>query len=698
MGGETARVVRGSDSLWVLVAKGDDPFVALRAAYFGETDYELEKGASGGLFGARSLLGDYRVAIDCEFRGFPTVRLKCWLTPRADLLNTNWPRDLFPVGPGMDPMRAGGKVEAAQRGLNSGLLFLHMESPKRDLLYWQDLTSLNPFFEDSGTKPDGAVGGHWPELGFQLPQAEKKTQVPARPIRAGVEYQVADTLLCIGQREEKGEQALSQSFIRLAGRAFDELARPATEFRDWPRLAEQTLRDLNNAPTASVAHYGHRYAHPYNGAEYPDIMCQCTLGASVAEFGAWKGKEPAFVRTATAGLRKFYDPSLRTLRRYLPNVGKDKDRDAVDSWYLYHPLVSLGRLARLGHGPARRLLLDSVDYGIKVAHHFHYRWPIQFKVDNFDIITRDRGDGSGQTDVGGLYAYSMLQLFEITNDKRFVDEARNAIDAAQGMRFELNYQANLTAWGAAACLRLWRITAEQVHLRQSYIYLASFFHNCAGWESEIGLAKLYRNFLGATALHDAPYMAMFECMDSFAAFEEYLRDTGPDVDRAAVQLVTQYCKYALDRAWFYFPKHLPAKVLAKKDIRNGSIDRKLAFPVEDLYVDGQPAGQVGQEIYGAGAAFIFASRCFHRFDGAPFAFFCDHFLMSLVQKSEQSLEITPIGVQGYPARLRVMKIPRRALPKLEVIGSDGPIGPMASERARWIDHEISGAGPTIIQW
>ena len=28
------------------------------------------------------------------------------------------------------------------------------------------------------------------------------------------------------------------------------------------------------------------------------------------------------------------------------------------------------------------------------------------------------------------------------------------------MRFELNYQANLTAWGASACVRLWRITND----------------------------------------------------------------------------------------------------------------------------------------------------------------------------------------------------------------------------------------------
>lgn len=41
----------------------------------------------------------------------------------------------------------------------------------------------------------------------------------------------------------------------------------------------------------------------------------------------------------------------------------------------------------------------------------------------------------------------MLQAFELTDDKRFLDEARAAIDAAIGLRFNVKYQANLTAWG-----------------------------------------------------------------------------------------------------------------------------------------------------------------------------------------------------------------------------------------------------------
>jgi hypothetical protein len=242
-----------------------------------------------------------------------------------------------------------------------------------------------------------------------------------------------------------------------------------------------------------------------------------------------------------------------------------------------------------------------------------------------------------------------------------------AIDASRGIRFELNYQANITAWGAAACLRLWRITNEEVYLRQSYLFLASFFHNTAIWESEIGHAANYSNFLGVTALHDAPYMALYECFDSFTAFESYLKDCGPDVDPSVRLLLSEYCRYALDRAWYYYPDALPPEAISPTQREmNGHIDRALSFPVEDLYVDGQQAGQVGQEVYGAGAAFVFASRCFHTVRDAPFRIFCDHFLLASERPADRSLSFQLGGGEGFKAMVALLPVGRAALPEFTV--------------------------------
>jgi hypothetical protein len=335
-------------------------------------------------------------------------------------------------------------------------------------------------------------------------------------------------------------------------------------------------------------------------------------------------------------------------------------------------MLSLGRLAIDGDKKAKRLFLESIDYGIESAHHFKYKWPIQYNITDRSVITAARDDeGLGQTDVGGIYAYVMLQAFELTDDKRFLDEARAGIDATRGMRFELNYQANLTAWGAAACLRLWRITNEKAYLNQAYVFLASFFHNNAMWESEIGYAKHYKNFLGVTALHDAPYMAMYECFDSFAAFERFLKDSGPDLLPAVRMLLSEYCRYALDRAWYYYPDALPEDAIETDNVRNSYVDRNLSFPVEDLYVDGQKAGQVGQEIYGAGGAFIFASRAFHSVIGAPFRIFCDHFLLASDRPSETALSFQLGGGEGCTARLCLLRTGRAKLPEFTVTTMDG---------------------------
>ena len=50
-----------------------------------------------------------------------------------------------------------------------------------------------------------------------------------------------------------------------------------------------------------------------------------------------------------------------------------------------------------------RLFLDSVKFGIKVAQHFKYVWPVQYHLGTLDIINGNRKPGEGgQTDVAGF--------------------------------------------------------------------------------------------------------------------------------------------------------------------------------------------------------------------------------------------------------------------------------------------------------
>ena len=698
------QIMASEDSLWAVVRREGKGGLALRAAFLPLpfTCTAVETGErEAAKFRVQSALGEHVVVFETARDELERLRTTVRFTPAEPLLVPFLPRDVYPLDTKDDPLGATGVVEAAQRGLNVGVLYFRMEEPAfGSVLYLQDFTPLNDYFLMTKTTPDGAVGGLWPELGYRPPTPPESGTPPCDPLKPGVEVVLSDAILVFRNDAPSDERDAGRHFLQLLGAAYEMIERPQTEYHDWVGRAEKTLHDLKHAPEATVRHYGHRYLHPYTAAEYPDSMVQLAVLTAVHAWGKWNGKPDRFERELAAGLSKFFDPKLKTLRRYLPNVGDDKEADAVDSWYLYHPLLNLGILAIDGDAAARKLFLDCLDYGIKAAHHFDYKWPVQYDVTDFSVITDTApADGRGQTDVGGIYAWVMLQAFELTDDKRYLDEARAAIDAAIGLRFDINYQANLTAWGAAACMRLWRITNRDVYLNQSYIYLASFFHNSVIWQSRIGNAQSYSTFLGVTCLQDAPYMAMYECFDSYVAFERYLDDSGPDLEPAVRMLVSEFCKYALTRAWYYYPDALPPEAVSPEQREsNGHVDRKLSFPLEDLYADGQPAGQVGQEIYGAGGAFFFATRSYHHVEDAPFLLYSNHFVRALERTGGKALSISLDGGETCTGDLSLIRLKRRRLPKARLATAGGdPVRPTEISSDR-IDFRVPASGRLTLTW
>lgn len=705
VGDLTIRVHRTATSVFAIVRrKGSAGGLAVRAAYIPTTfDCAVLPPEEGEVARLRltSAMGEHILSCLADRLAVERLRVTTRFTPARPMVLPPAPRDLYPFGAGDDPLRAQGVVKASQRGLNTGLLYFRIEAPAfGNVLYIQNFTALNDYFQATGTVPREAVAGSWPELGYAPPVPDADADPAEVALPAGESVTLSDTILVFRHRAPPHERESARQFVQMLGSAYDLLAPPPVAYRDWIDRAERAARDLDEAPDATIRHYGHRYVHPYTGAEYPDIMVQMSVIAALHRWGKWCG-EPHPLETAfKVGLPRFFDERLGTFRRYLPNVGKEKNADAVDSWYLYHPLLNLGTLALNGDDDARALFLKAIGYGVKAARHFDYRWPIEYDVTDFSVITLEAPvDGRGQTDVGGIYAWVMLQAFELTDDKTYLDEARAAIDAAIGLGFDINYQANLTAWGAAACMRLWRITNRDVYREQSYVYLASFLHNAVIWDSRIGHAAHYETFLAVTCLQDAPYMAMYECFDSYVAFERYLDDGGPDLDPEARMLIGEYCRHALSRAWYYYPDALPPEAIAEEQREaNGHIDKTLSFPLEDLYPDGQPAGQVGQEVYGAGAAFIFATSAFHAVEGAPFRLYCDMLVRAVERVGDHALSITLDGGETHTAWLRLVRLKRRTLTDSRVTTAGGEtIAPEAVSADR-VDYCVPAHGRLILTW
>ena len=642
------------DTLWVVLRREEEGGLALRFPVFSPdaTCRKIRVAEALACVECKGSLGVARLTLHGEPFGLDQIHATYEFEAVQDLAIDWLPRDLVPFDATGDTAATQGTVEAEQRKLNTGLLYFSLDKPAfGKVLYLQNFTRLNDYFNATTSKPESAVGSDWPEMGYRPPRNAKTGRAV---LPGGQRLRLYDTFVAIRGYPQASETDSAWQFLDMLGGIYPSLEPPQPKFHDWVGRAQATVRDLEAAPDVRVKHYGHTYFHPYTASEYPDAMVQLSIASALEDWGRWQGKEHPLRREIMAGIGKFWDPEIKTLRRYLPNVGKEKNADAVDSWYLYHPLLNLSNLAIGGDDEARELFLASVGYGMKAARHFKYKWPIMYDVKDFRVLVDiAEADQRGQTDVGGIYAWVMLQAFELTRDIVYLAEAEKAISAAKGMRFDLNYQANLTAWGAAACIWLWRITSHKVYLAQCYVYLASFFHNSQMWKSDIGLARNWTNFLGVTCLQDAPYMAAYECFDSYAAFERLLDYGGPDLIPSVKLLVGEFCRHALDRAWYYYPDTLPEEAIAT-EIRNGHIARELNFPLEDLYPDGQPAGQVGQEIYGSGAAMIYATRAFHHIEDAPFLLFCDSFVRAIHRLDRHTLNFKIDGHELGPVRLALI--------------------------------------------
>ncbi|MDB5431112.1 MAG: hypothetical protein JWP35_2228 [Caulobacter sp.] len=663
----------GRDALWIVARWSDgreDTGLALRTAWTpgqGLCIPTVEPRPDGLTFKTRSPMGLFQVDLIAPDPDRPLWRCITRLTPDDDLSIPYWPRDLYPLDAHGDPAGADAEVLAAQRGLNAGVLFLALKAPvASSVLYFQNFSALNDYFRLTKTKPDGVVGGVVPELGYQPPTSGTAEDAPRGLLPAGRAVTISDALIALDGAPPADERASALTFLTLLADIYRQVERPATVFRDWRGRARRTLLALERSPKITGRHYGHTYIRPYVNAENPDSMVQLAVALPLADYARWRGKPLQTERALRAGVPKFFDPELGTIRRYLPDVAKDKDKNEVDSWYLYHPLANLGRYADQGDEEAKQLFFGSLDYAIKVARHFKYDWPVLFNVETLEVNTATRGPGMpGQSDVGGLYAYVMLQAYELSGgEARYLAEAKKAVQAMKGMRFDLLYQTNLTAWGAMACLKLHQLTGEEVFLGESYVLFAGFFHNTIFWESDIERAAHYQTFLGATCLHDGPYMAIYECFESFDAFRDYLHLAGDAAPEPLRLLICEYGRYALSRAWGFYPDALPADILATK-IRNGEIDRNISIPVEDLYADGQPVGQVGQEVYGCGAAFVFAMRSFHRLGRAPFQLFCDYPLNDVDEGEPGVVTFRPDGARGFTCRMRLIPPRGGALPAVK---------------------------------
>lgn len=664
-----------TDSLWISVLLPKGATMAFRTAYSPGASLnidQLNESDTGCSLTLRSEIGIFKVGIEInQDTGNPVLRYNTTLKPAKDLVIPYWPRDIIATAKNGNAGNIFGKIHASQVGTRSGMLYMSMTKPKSgSVLYLQNLTSLADYCQQTETSAGNTVGGNWPEMGFALPPAIEK------PLIAGHEISISDALVAFDTQVPADEAAMMRQYLNLLARIYLLLPRPETAYQPWPEILNNGLKDLieNAGCTSQVGdnEYFNAYVSDYDTP--PEIMVQLAVLLPLVDYAEWSGSELEIMKTIRKGLPEFYDKDLETIMRWLPAAeGKLKGEEeqkvpkVMDSWYLHHPLLNLSRLALKGDKAAKELFLGSIDYAIKVARHFKYKWPVFYKMDTLEVLKAETAEGKGgEKDVAGLYAHVMIQAWELTGEERFLNEAQKAAKTLAGYGFEIFYQANNTAFTSGALLRLYKITKNELYLDLSYMCLAAIFKNVQLWDCNYGYGKNFPTFFALFPLNDAPYTAVYEEQEVFCALHDYLKHSeGVNILPSVSLLIAEYIRFLVNRAVYYYPAMLPAEMI-EDEAKVGEINKNLWIALEDLHDGWEKSGAVGQEVYGAGNAFGILPRHYFQIPSEDFYVFVDYPASDFKAGKKKQVTFKVLGDDSLTCRLMLVKKGRKKLPEFSV--------------------------------
>jgi hypothetical protein len=605
-----------------------------------------------------------------------TVSATTTLRAAKDLTFDGWPRDVLPDLDG----KTEGLIHASQRGLRTGLLHASLTAPARgSFMYLQDLTTLGEYCDAVHASAGDTVGGEWPDIGFALPSGQE-------PVKKGSSTVISAWHLALADEVPEQPVDIADQYLDLLARMLFHIDRPTPDHVDWRERADAARADLERTEACWIEIGGRRYLRAYVGDDNhpPESMVQLAVLVPLLERSTWSSDDDPLIGTLGDLLGGFRDERTGMIARWLPGAehlldGSEEHEGPriMDSWYLFHPLLNLARLAGHGDTQARELLLGSLDRVIEIAHHFAYEWPIFYDIDTLEVLKAEAEPGKGgEKDVPGLYAHVMLQAYELTDEQRYLDEALAAARALQGKGFELAYQTNNVAFGMVALLRLYRITGEPQWLDISRVLCACLFDNVGLWSIRYGWGSMRSSFCAVFPMPDAPYTAAYEEAEVAGAVVTYLVEAGDALAPALAVLLPELIRHVTAKLDVYYPPRIPDDVIASAP-KTGHIEADLWIPVEDVGDGFEEAGTVGQEVYGAGIAFSTMARTCARIEGSDVEFSCEYPFV-ITKSSAKQLRLRVYGDPRLRARLRLT------------------FPPSGDRPAQWRDHWVTAGEESAI--
>ncbi|RIV27471.1 hypothetical protein DYU11_03960 [Fibrisoma montanum] len=696
-------------SFWIIYSFPTGGKVAIRACYDPQAlyDYTSQEDGDRALgFRINGALGQFHVRLELLDNDRPFLRYTTSLRPASAFTVQSFPRDVYLLDKTYDPLKTEGVVHITQNGPTSGLAYVSCLKPKGPtLFYFQNLTALNDFFEQTRTEPSSVVGAKWPELGLSLPSSDT-------PLAKHRDVVISDAFLTLRADTPKDDYQTADWFIDEFARVYRLLDKPATAYYDWPQAADKTIRSLSRSSACYQRINNRFYLNAYVGSSEkpPESMVQLCVLVPMLAYQAWKGRPSKLAEQLRQNVPSFYRDDLKTVVRWLPgrpfrksDLSEEEDHNKMDSWYLFHILMNLGRLALQGDETAREIFLKSLDFAIEAAHRFKYEWPVFYHVKTLEILKSETKPGEkGEQDVPGVYTYVMMQAFELTNDDRYLREAELSAGKLVGSGFNLLYQTNITIMSAVALVKLWKTTGNRLYFDLSRLCIANTIAKMWVWNGTFGFGKNYNTFMGVSCLKDASYIAAYEEGESFATALDYLRLLGSDASPSLSLMLAEYMKYLINRGRYYYPYELPGEAVADQS-KEGQIRRQLTIPLEDLRTGWQQAGQVGQEVYGSASAFVAAAYAYQRHERMPLTIFVEYpviesgFRDSRPDTGEYFMHLA--GVPELACRLRIFPN-HGSLPNVRVFtDSETPHEILQKNRTQtYIDYEVVGGTRYRIEW
>lgn len=655
-----------TNSFWLVYSFGKAGKIAIRTCF----DPQLIKGyrvrrrsKTKVEYLVDGALGRFRVLVELPKGNYSTLRYTTSLTPNQPFTIQAFPRDVYVLDNDFNPAMTQGMVYVTQTGPTSGLAYLSVTKPAEgSLLYFQNFTALNDYFQVSQTEPSDTVNVQWPEIGFALPAATS-------PLPAGTEITLSDAFLYLSDAIPQSEFEAADQFLGAMASIYQHLPKPQTEYYHWPKAAERTIQALSESAGCGRLIQKHFYLNAYVDATYkpPESMVQLAILIPLWEYQQWSEKSIPLVESLQKSLPTFYDAKGQTLMRWLPGGrfkedvdqrSEEQDPTKIDSWYLLHTLMNLGRLADQGNTEAKELLFKSLEFVIKAAHHFAYDWPVFYDIRTLAVIKAETEEGKGgELDVAGLYTHVMVQVYELTKESRYLDEAIRSAERLRGKGFELLYQSNITIMSALTLAKLWKITGNSLYFDLSRLGLANVIAQLWVWDCQFGFGKHRSTFLGVAPLRNAPYLAAYEEGEIVATMINYLQEVGRDVPESIRLFFSEYMKYLLHRGKYYYPSELAADSFCESS-KEGRIIQALPIPLEDISTGWKQAGAVGQEVYGGALSYILTSYAYKRFASVPIIVFADYPIdqanYQITGKTSGYLILRLAGTASYTCRVRLL--------------------------------------------